>query len=253
MLLPTLSTALLALASLASAKPVTASSTLAAAAASPSAATVPAAPGFKWLYTAMVLCPANVMPNVTSPQGVRKAIPIVGGNVTMADGSEWTIRDLGADWGVRPSHPPLLLFESSRAELTAPPRLPLLLFPLARPARPDLLSPPTSSRQTVDPRTGIFTADTRYNAYNSKGDDLFFQTSGPGQAAGGLHLRAKIETGSEEYYWLNHVVGASLFRALALALENLTSGSTLCARSGWHPQQPRRRRQERLDAAHRCL
>ncbi|GAA5838711.1 hypothetical protein JCM9279_003836 [Rhodotorula babjevae] len=180
MLFPTLSTALLALASLASAKPVVAASSTHAAGAgaagsSSSTSTVPAAPGFKWLYTAMVLCPANVMPNVTSPQGVRKAIPIVGGNVTMADGSEWKIRDLGADWG------------------------------------------------TVDPRTGIFTADTRYNAYNSKGDDLFFQTSGPGQAAGGLHLRAKIETGSEEYYWLNHVVAVGILNNLGADAKNVST------------------------------
>lgn len=35
------------------------------------------------------------------------------------------------------------------------------------------------------------------------------QTMGPGQAGGGLHLRATLETGSSKYYWLNHVIGAS--------------------------------------------
>ncbi|TNY23072.1 hypothetical protein DMC30DRAFT_428252 [Rhodotorula diobovata] len=179
MLFPTLSTALLALASLAAAKPVHSTSSTATASApnasSTSSMTPPTAPGFKWLYTANVLCPPNVMPNVSSPEGVRKGIPIVGGTVDMFDGSQWTIRDLGADWG------------------------------------------------TVDPRTGIFTADTRYNAYNSKGDDLFFETSGPGQAEGGLHLRVKIETGSEEYYWLNHVVAVGVLKNVGTDAKNVST------------------------------
>lgn len=109
MLFPTLSTALLALASLAAAKPVHSTSSTATASApnasSTSSMTPPTAPGFKWLYTANVLCPPNVMPNVSSPEGVRKGIPIVGGTVDMFDGSQWTIRDLGADWGVRALSP----------------------------------------------------------------------------------------------------------------------------------------------------
>ncbi|GAA6048376.1 hypothetical protein JCM3770_000975 [Rhodotorula araucariae] len=172
MLVSSLSTAFFALASLASAKPV--HTTTATAPAAPASAT-PTPPALKWLYTANVLCPPNVMPNVTSPQGARKGIPIIGGNVTMFDGSHWTIRDLGADWG------------------------------------------------TVDPRTGIFTADTRYNAYNAQGDDLFFQTSGPGQAAGGLHLRVKIETGSAEYYWLNHVVAVGILQNVGTDAHNVST------------------------------
>ncbi|BGP49896.1 hypothetical protein JCM10450v2_005801 [Rhodotorula kratochvilovae] len=154
MLLPRLSAALVALASLSSGKPVASPSH-----STPASAT-PAPPALKWLYTANVLCPPNVMPNVTSPQGLRKGIPIIGGNVTMFDGSQWTIRDLG---------------------------------------------------------------DTRYNAYNAAGDDLFFQTSGPGQAAGGLHLRVKIETGSEKYYWLNHVVAVGILKNVGTDAKNVST------------------------------
>lgn len=63
--------------------------------------------------------------------------------------------------------------------------------------------------QQVDPRTGIFTADTRYNGVTDDGADLYFQTSGPQTPSRDLHLRIKIETGDERYYFLNNVVGAS--------------------------------------------
>jgi len=59
----------------------------------------------------------------------------------------------------------------------------------------------------VDPQTGVFSADTRYEGVTDKGDELYFQTSGPGQEQGGLHLRIKVETSSRELYWLNEVVG----------------------------------------------
>jgi len=49
-----------------------------------------------------------------------------------------------------------------------------------------------------------------------KGDELYFQTSGPGQEGGGLHLRIKVETSSRELYWLNEIVGESSFPTLYL-------------------------------------
>ncbi|GAA5834361.1 hypothetical protein JCM5353_007328 [Sporobolomyces roseus] len=58
----------------------------------------------------------------------------------------------------------------------------------------------------VDPQTGVFSADTRYEGVTDKGDELYFQTSGPGQEQGGLHLRIKVETSSRELYWLNEIV-----------------------------------------------
>ncbi|KAL4933847.1 DUF3237 domain-containing protein [Aspergillus undulatus] len=59
---------------------------------------------------------------------------------------------------------------------------------------------------TVDPKTGIFSADTRYNLRTDDGADIFIQTSGPKAPSGNLHLRLVFETGSEDYYWLNNVL-----------------------------------------------
>ncbi|KAL4792551.1 hypothetical protein BDV19DRAFT_392045 [Aspergillus venezuelensis] len=59
---------------------------------------------------------------------------------------------------------------------------------------------------TVDPKTGIFSADTRYNLHTDDGADIFIQTSGPKAPSGNLHLRLMFETGHEEYYWLNSVL-----------------------------------------------
>ncbi|GAA5963371.1 hypothetical protein JCM3765_007005 [Sporobolomyces pararoseus] len=58
----------------------------------------------------------------------------------------------------------------------------------------------------VDAQTGVFSADTRYEGVTDSGDELYFQTSGPGQIGGGLHLRIKVETSSRELYWLNEIV-----------------------------------------------
>ncbi|GAA5964943.1 hypothetical protein JCM8115_007089 [Rhodotorula mucilaginosa] len=121
----------------------------------------PTPPQLKWLYTAYVYCPANLLDPLLTPAGIRKEIPIIGGNFT-GPGINGKFRDLGADWG------------------------------------------------TTDPRTGIFTADTRYNGVTDNGADLFFQTSGPKSPSGDLHLRIKIETGSEKYYFLNNVVAVGV-------------------------------------------
>ncbi|KAL2860850.1 DUF3237 domain-containing protein [Aspergillus lucknowensis] len=58
----------------------------------------------------------------------------------------------------------------------------------------------------VDPKTGIFSADTRYNLRTDDGADIFVQTSGPTSPSGELHLRLLFETGHENYYWLNNIV-----------------------------------------------
>lgn len=38
----------------------------------------PTPPQLKWLYTANVLCPANLLPALLTPAGIRKEIPIIG-------------------------------------------------------------------------------------------------------------------------------------------------------------------------------
>ncbi|KAJ0420060.1 hypothetical protein BJY00DRAFT_313281 [Aspergillus carlsbadensis] len=58
----------------------------------------------------------------------------------------------------------------------------------------------------VDPKTRIFSADTRYNLRTDDGADIFIQTSGPASPSGQLHLRLLFETGHEDYYWLNNIV-----------------------------------------------
>ncbi|PLB46469.1 hypothetical protein P170DRAFT_477349 [Aspergillus steynii IBT 23096] len=116
----------------------------------------PSAPGLSFLYTAYVECKGNLM-EAAGPHGIRRAIPIVGGNFT-GPRISGEILDLGADWGL------------------------------------------------VDPKTNIFSADTRYNLRTNDGADIFIQTAGPKSPSGQLHLRLIFETGSEKYYWLNNIV-----------------------------------------------
>ncbi|PRQ71681.1 hypothetical protein AAT19DRAFT_9796 [Rhodotorula toruloides] len=73
---------------------------------------------------------------------------------------------------------------------------------------------PTQDWGVVDPRSGIFTADTRYNAVLSDGSDLYFNTFGPKTQDGSLHLHIKIETGSAAYYHLNHIVAVGVLHNL---------------------------------------
>ncbi|BCS27244.1 DUF3237 domain-containing protein [Aspergillus puulaauensis] len=117
----------------------------------------PQPPELSYLYTAFVYCKGSLM-NEDGPRGIRRAIPIVGGNFT-GPRLSGSILDVGADWG------------------------------------------------TVDPKTEIFSADTRYNLRTGDGADIFVQTSGPKAPSGNLHLRLVFETGHENYYWLNNVVG----------------------------------------------
>lgn len=64
----------------------------------------------------------------------------------------------------------------------------------------------------TDPRTNIFSADTRYNLRTNDGADIFIQTAGPQAPDGHLHLRLVFETASPTYYWLNHIVGKGIMR-----------------------------------------
>ena len=58
----------------------------------------PTPPQLKWLYTAYVYYPANLLDPLLTPAGIRKEIPIIGGNFT-GPGINGKFRDLGADWG----------------------------------------------------------------------------------------------------------------------------------------------------------
>ncbi|GAA6017085.1 hypothetical protein JCM10207_001481 [Rhodosporidiobolus poonsookiae] len=116
----------------------------------------PTPPALEWLYRAYVICPPDLLDGSKSPVGVRRTIPITGGNLTFADGTHGKIRNLGADDGL------------------------------------------------VDPRTGIFSADTRYHALLDDGTDLYFRTHGAQQPNGELHLSVGVESGSEKWYFLNH-------------------------------------------------
>jgi len=59
----------------------------------------------------------------------------------------------------------------------------------------------------IDPRTNIFSADTRYNLRTDDGADIYIRTSGPKGPDGHLHLRLIFETASPKYYWMNNILG----------------------------------------------
>ncbi|KAL4864747.1 hypothetical protein BDV12DRAFT_8609 [Aspergillus spectabilis] len=58
----------------------------------------PTAPALQFLYTAYVEC-TNTLMESNGPHGIRKAIPIVGGNFT-GPRLSGKILDVGADWGL---------------------------------------------------------------------------------------------------------------------------------------------------------
>lgn len=58
----------------------------------------PQAPALQFLYTSYVEC-LNSIYETQGPKGIRKAIPIVGGNFTGPNLSG-KILNLGADWGI---------------------------------------------------------------------------------------------------------------------------------------------------------
>ncbi|KAK5119097.1 hypothetical protein LTR62_000308 [Meristemomyces frigidus] len=57
----------------------------------------PIPPGLTFLYTSYALC-ANPLYTTQGPNGLRTAIPVLGGNVT-GPRISGHFRDLGADWG----------------------------------------------------------------------------------------------------------------------------------------------------------
>lgn len=64
----------------------------------------------------------------------------------------------------------------------------------------------------IDPKTGTFSADTRYHLLTDDGAHIFIRTGGPAQKDGRLHLRILFETGSEKYYWLNGIVAVGILK-----------------------------------------
>ncbi|KAF3762238.1 hypothetical protein M406DRAFT_264650 [Cryphonectria parasitica EP155] len=66
---------------------------------------------------------------------------------------------------------------------------------------------------TTDNKTGVFSADTRYNLVTNDGANIYVQTSGPQQPDGHLHLRQIFETGHPDYYWLNNIVSVGILTA----------------------------------------
>lgn len=150
---------------------------------------VPPPPELKWLYTLYATVPEDLMNNKLTPAGIRRALPITGGNFT-GPGLEGKLLDLGADWGTVSHFSPE---RSSRISTQG--------------AGPRSTGTEASAAWQVDPRTGIFTADTRYNGRTKEGEDLYFRTTGPVTPDGSLHLYINIETGSERLYWLNNVLG----------------------------------------------
>jgi hypothetical protein len=59
----------------------------------------------------------------------------------------------------------------------------------------------------IDPKTGIFSPDTRYQFLTSDGANIFVRSTGSQvPATGEIHLRLLFETGSAKYYWLNNII-----------------------------------------------
>ncbi|KAJ5669054.1 hypothetical protein N7462_010124 [Penicillium macrosclerotiorum] len=73
-------------------------------------ATVPEPPKLSFLYTAYVECEDNLMTAAVGPHGIRKAIPIIGGNFSgphlsaLYLNSTGKILNVGADWGLTDPH-----------------------------------------------------------------------------------------------------------------------------------------------------
>ncbi|GAA5883948.1 hypothetical protein JCM16303_004718 [Sporobolomyces ruberrimus] len=81
-----------------------------------------------------------------------------------------------------------------------------------------------ADRPTIDPQTGIGSADARWiislpPTPSTNGSDslIFVSTSGPTQKQGGLnraHLRIILETGVPEYYFFNSVLAVGVLEIL---------------------------------------
>ena len=57
---------------------------------------------------------------------------------------------------------------------------------------------------------GVFHPDTRYHLRTDDGAEIYIRTDGPGQNDGTIHLRAKFETASKDYYWLNYIIAVGI-------------------------------------------
>ncbi|KAE8823831.1 hypothetical protein PTNB85_09956 [Pyrenophora teres f. teres] len=66
----------------------------------------------------------------------------------------------------------------------------------------------------TDPRTNIFSADTRYQIQTYDGAWIYVRTSGASQPGGESHLRVVFETGDRRYYWLNSVVSVAVLNTV---------------------------------------
>ncbi|RMZ71403.1 UPF0311 domain-containing [Pyrenophora seminiperda CCB06] len=66
----------------------------------------------------------------------------------------------------------------------------------------------------TDPRTGIFSADTRYQLQTYDGAYIYIRTSGADQPGGESHLRVIFETGDRRYYWLNSVIAVGVLNVV---------------------------------------
>ncbi|KAL2848571.1 hypothetical protein BJY01DRAFT_154425 [Aspergillus pseudoustus] len=155
----------------------------------------PQAPELSFLYTAYVDCKGSIM-SEDGPRGKRQAIPIVGGNFT----------------GPRLSGmlPPGSQHRGTGAEM---PRYAADHF-LGQ------ILDLGADWGTADPKTGIFSADTRYNLRTDDGADIFVQTSGPTSPLGRLHLRLLFETGHKEYYWLNNIVAIGTLTPVEVGVDS---------------------------------
>ncbi|GAA5976075.1 hypothetical protein JCM21900_006744, partial [Sporobolomyces salmonicolor] len=131
--------------------------------------TPPSPPALQWLFTANLLVQPNLAPHVVGPYGIRADLPIVGENIIGVNGLNGTILNRGgSDWVL------------------------------------------------IDPRSSVASADARWqivlpptNSTDGVNAQVFVRTSGPSQKANGLskaHLRIVMETGVQEWYWLNKVM-----------------------------------------------
>jgi hypothetical protein len=53
---------------------------------------------------------------------------------------------------------------------------------------------------------GTFRADARYQLRTDDGANIYVQVNGPSQGEGHAQSRIILETGNEDYYWLNDIV-----------------------------------------------
>lgn len=62
----------------------------------------------------------------------------------------------------------------------------------------------------VTDSNGTFRADARYQLKTDDGANIYVQVNGPSQGEGHSQSRIILETGSEEYYWLNDILAVGI-------------------------------------------